>query len=164
MVVPSIWQEIKLYSRHSLKERLGQSHLEMEANQWSEALELWTFQGCQFLKMYGMLMGWRLTYSASARFVTMDWMISSPSMNVRYFMEEVTACVLVLGSWQLLWYNTKYKQQVFQCKDQSSRLMASTVGTCKSQAIREDFQVWCNYWFAQVWKDRRVHMWTMSNG
>ena len=53
--------------------------------------------GCRFLKMSSMLMGWRLTYSASVRFVTMDWMFSSPSMNVRYLMKEVTTCVLVLG-------------------------------------------------------------------
>ena len=35
--------------------------------------------------------------------------------------------------------------------------MASTIRARKSQAIREDFQVWCSCWFAQVWKDREVH-------
>ena len=43
-------------SRPSLKERLGQSLLEMEANLSSEALELWTSLGYRFLKMFGMLM------------------------------------------------------------------------------------------------------------
>ena len=50
VVVLGIWQETKDYSRLSLKERLGQSLLEMEANMWSEVLELWTFQGCRFFE------------------------------------------------------------------------------------------------------------------